>query len=270
MKRHQPPPLGFTLIELLVTISIITVLLGFLMPSLNRAREQAKQVVCRNNLRNIWTGVLQYMFNSRDRVPFMEDINLDDPNADPFDPRYKTTVGVVLKPYVHEGSWKCPSAIAGFPKAAGPEGWTMTYWFRTAGKMGEGVPFDKTNWGNGGPLDPIVSNYVNFDGRPLRLLSGRRHTPSNPLAPNKDAVGPWTFSFPIIADLMEGNETQGRPKYPHYGVVDKRLDLQKAREMFERNSGVGRLPARMELHAEGEKEMNMYLTRSPFAHRPGY
>jgi len=261
---------AFTLVELLVVISIITVLISILLPSLSRAREQAKQVVCRNNLRSIWTGILQYAYSQRDRVPFMEDINLSDPNADPFDAQYKTTVGVVLSPYVNRGHWRCPSAIKGFPATGDPGQWQMTYWFRSAGKVGEGVPFDRTKWGTGGPLDPIVSNYVNFDGRPLRLISGRRHTPGNPSAPNRDSIGPWTFSFPIIADLIEGSETQGRPKYPHRGVVDRRTDLGAAREMFERNAGTGRLPARMELHAEGEKAMNIFLTRSPYLHRKGY
>lgn len=266
----KKPSKAFTLIELLVVTSIITVLVSILLPSLGRAREQAKQLICRNNLRSIWTGVLQYTFANRDRMPFMEDINLTDPHADPFDPQYKSTVGVMLSSYVNDGSWKCPSAIRGFPDGGDSSDWKMTYWFRTAGELGKGVPFDKTRWGTGGPLDPVVSNYVNFDGRPMRLLSGRRHTPGNPLAPNKDQIGPWTFSFPIIADLIEGSETQGRPKYPHYGAIEKRLDLQKAREIFEQNSGAGRLPARMELHAEGEKEIDIMLTRSPFAHRPGY
>lgn len=266
-KRLRP---AFTLIELLVATSIITILISILLPSLGRAREQAKQVICRNNLRSIWTGVLQYAYVNKDRVPFMEDVNLSDPNADPFDPEYKSTVGQMLMPYVNTGSWKCPSAIRGFPEYAGPEGWKMTYWFRSAGKIGEGIAFDKTPWGTGAPLDPVVSNYVNFDGRPLRFISGRRHTPSNPQAPNSDAIGPWTFSYPIIADLIEGSETQGRPKYPHHGVVDKRTDLHASRSIFERNTSVGRLPARLEIHAEGETEFNIYLTRVPYAHRPGY
>jgi prepilin-type N-terminal cleavage/methylation domain-containing protein len=261
---------AFTLIELLVVTSIITVLISILLPSLSRAREQAKQLICRNNLRSIWTGVLQYAYASADRVPFMEDVNLTDPNADPFDPQFKSTVGYVLMPYVSPGSWKCPSAIRGFPENAGPEGWKMTYWFRTAGKIDEGVPFDKTPWGTGAPLDPVVSNYVNFDGRSLRFISGRRHTPSNPSAPNRDNIGPWTFSFPIIADLVEGSETQGRPKYPHYGVVDRRTDLRASRGIFEKNTGTGRLPARLEIHAEGDAEFNIYLTRAPYPHRPGY
>ncbi len=44
---------GFTLIELLVVISIIAVLMAILMPSLRKAREQGKNVLCRNNLRQV-------------------------------------------------------------------------------------------------------------------------------------------------------------------------------------------------------------------------
>ena len=270
MIRNRRMGRAFTLIELLVVISIITVLISLLLPAVGRARESARQLICRNNLRNIWTGVLQYALNNHDRVPYMEDININDPNADPFDPTHKQTVGVMLSEYVEPGSWRCPSAIKGFPADAGPEGWTMTYWFRTAGAIGEGVPFDRTEHGTGGSLDPLVSNYVNFDGRPIQYLSGRRHTPSNPYAPNKDKIGPWTFTFPIVADLIDGDEFTGTPKYPHFGVVEQRNDLGAARHLFEKNSGVGRLPSRMELHANGERDVRIFLTRSPFKHKKGY
>ena len=52
--------LAFTLVELLVVISIIALLLSILMPSLRRAREQGRSVVCGSNLRQIGLGVFLY------------------------------------------------------------------------------------------------------------------------------------------------------------------------------------------------------------------
>lgn len=44
---------SFTLIELLVVIAILALLMGILFPVLRRTKEQGKNVVCRNNLRQI-------------------------------------------------------------------------------------------------------------------------------------------------------------------------------------------------------------------------
>jgi len=63
-RRH-----GFTLIELLVVISIIALLLAILMPSLSRARGQAKSVVCQSNLRQLGVSLTMYATASRSWFP---------------------------------------------------------------------------------------------------------------------------------------------------------------------------------------------------------
>jgi prepilin-type N-terminal cleavage/methylation domain-containing protein len=51
---------GFTLVELLVVVGIIALLVTILMPTLQRARELAKQSVCMANLNGIGKGLLIY------------------------------------------------------------------------------------------------------------------------------------------------------------------------------------------------------------------
>jgi len=64
---------GFTLIELLVVISIIALLMGILMPSLSRAREQAKITAVNAELRQIGIALEMYYDDNQKFPPTQED-----------------------------------------------------------------------------------------------------------------------------------------------------------------------------------------------------
>ena len=75
---------GFTLIELLVVISILTLLVGLIVPVLNRVRQQARSVVCQSNVRQIQLSLQAYE-TTNDSLPHGFEFRTRGPN--PGNPR---------------------------------------------------------------------------------------------------------------------------------------------------------------------------------------
>jgi prepilin-type N-terminal cleavage/methylation domain-containing protein/prepilin-type processing-associated H-X9-DG protein len=68
-KPVKRPANAFTLIELLVVIAIIALLVSILMPSLQKAKEMAKDVVCASHQKNVSYAMFLYAQDYNDQIP---------------------------------------------------------------------------------------------------------------------------------------------------------------------------------------------------------
>jgi prepilin-type N-terminal cleavage/methylation domain-containing protein/prepilin-type processing-associated H-X9-DG protein len=69
MSGTRPKTRGFTLIELLVVVAIIAMLIAILLPTLTRARAQARMAVCKSNLREYGKASAYYRADYNDVFP---------------------------------------------------------------------------------------------------------------------------------------------------------------------------------------------------------
>jgi len=70
VKRKTSSAAAFTLVELLVVIGIIAILLGILLPTISRARQQAQSLKCLANLRTLGQAMHMYASANANYLPY--------------------------------------------------------------------------------------------------------------------------------------------------------------------------------------------------------
>ncbi|MBT6460324.1 MAG: DUF1559 domain-containing protein, partial [Planctomycetaceae bacterium] len=69
VREKRKNRLGFSVVELLITTAVIAILVGLMLPTIQRMREAGRRLSCQNNLKQIGIATAQFASAHRERLP---------------------------------------------------------------------------------------------------------------------------------------------------------------------------------------------------------
>jgi competence protein ComGC len=199
---------NFTLLELLIIIAIIGILVTILLPSLTKARHQAKRSVCLSNLKQQGIGSHLYMAKDSSKIPMFINHHpnqIKRPPFDGYDGDLTQELGEVTNNsfellYCPLGNLSINTDNGGYGGYAGNFDWIfMSYNFVGFFEDGNGG----TGWGN---------HYFLDDSMPRQTSSGRIST-NIPLSLGQ-IQNPSEIALSVDAQATWNNTFRGHPSWP--------------------------------------------------------
>lgn len=225
LRHKQRPARAFTLVELLVVIGIIALLIGILLPSLNKARQAALTTKCASNLRNMGNAMQMYL-NQFNHYPASITQTAGSPVYAVWPARLKLFLNG------DRGVFHCPAQESGFEwkEVKGPPGGRFAkdidsgYGYDTGELLLDAfaVPFSYgwNDWGTyppthsvdkmkglGGDVGTFAFGLPGFDGPGAKELRSSKVKSSSEMIAIADNTTDGSFDFnidPFQADQVPG------------------------------------------------------------------